>query len=95
MNQEENTKLYINNKSAQVLAKNLVFHEQNNHIDTRYHFIRQCIVKKEVELVHVKTQDQVVDIFIKPLKTKKQKVVSLSSVEVEFWGMSKELCELL
>ncbi|RDX96213.1 Cytosolic invertase 1, partial [Mucuna pruriens] len=33
-----------------------------------YHFIRECIVKKEVDLVHVKTQDQVADIFTKPLK---------------------------
>ncbi|RDX85285.1 hypothetical protein CR513_33561, partial [Mucuna pruriens] len=40
----------------------------NKHTDTRYHFIRECIVKKEVELVHVKIQDQVVDIFTKTLK---------------------------
>ncbi|RDX74894.1 hypothetical protein CR513_45295, partial [Mucuna pruriens] len=33
-----------------------------------YHFIRECIVKKEVELVHVKTQDQVTNIFTKLLK---------------------------
>ncbi|RDY06163.1 hypothetical protein CR513_09892, partial [Mucuna pruriens] len=68
MNQEESTKIHIDNKSAQILAKNLVFHEQSKHIDTRYHFIRECIIKKEVDLVHVNTQDQVVDIFTKPLK---------------------------
>ncbi|RDX73593.1 hypothetical protein CR513_46778, partial [Mucuna pruriens] len=33
-----------------------------------YHFIRECIMKKEVELVHVKTQDQVANIFTKSLK---------------------------
>ncbi|RDX69180.1 hypothetical protein CR513_51742, partial [Mucuna pruriens] len=69
MNQEESTKIHIDNKSAQILAKNSVFHERSKHIDTRYHFIRECIVKKEVELVHVKTQDQVADIFTKPLKS--------------------------
>ncbi|RDX78925.1 hypothetical protein CR513_40720, partial [Mucuna pruriens] len=41
---------------------------KNKHIDTRYYFIRECIVKKEVELVHVKTQDQVADIFTKSLE---------------------------
>ncbi|KHN00057.1 Copia protein, partial [Glycine soja] len=56
------------NRSAQELAKNPVFHERSKHIDTRYHFIRECITKKEVELTHVKTQDQVADIFTKPLK---------------------------
>ncbi|RDY02492.1 hypothetical protein CR513_14050, partial [Mucuna pruriens] len=37
------------NKSAQILAKNPVFHERSKYIDTWYHFIRECIVKKEVE----------------------------------------------
>ncbi|RDY09447.1 Copia protein, partial [Mucuna pruriens] len=68
MNQKESTKIHIDDKSAQILARNPVFHELSKHIDTRYHFIRECIVKKEVELVHVKTQDQVADIFTKPLK---------------------------
>ncbi|RDX79128.1 Golgin candidate 5, partial [Mucuna pruriens] len=66
--EKESTKIHIDNKSAQILAKSPVFHERSKHIDTRYHFIKECIVKKEVELVHVKTQDQVVDIFTKPLK---------------------------
>ncbi|RDY08990.1 hypothetical protein CR513_06716, partial [Mucuna pruriens] len=65
MKQEESTKIHIDNKSAQILAKNP---ERSKHIDIRYHFIRECIVKKEVKLVHVKTQYQVVNIFTKPLK---------------------------
>ncbi|RDX98957.1 Copia protein, partial [Mucuna pruriens] len=68
MNQEESTNIHIDNKSTQVLAKNPMFHEQNKHIDTRYHFNRECIIKKEVEQVHVKTQDQVANIFTKFLK---------------------------
>ncbi|RDX88365.1 hypothetical protein CR513_30057, partial [Mucuna pruriens] len=46
MNQEESTKIHIDNKFAQILTKN----------------------PKEVELVHVKTQDQVADTFTKSLK---------------------------
>ncbi|RDX71978.1 hypothetical protein CR513_48600, partial [Mucuna pruriens] len=63
MNQKESTKIYIDNKYAQILAKNSVFHERSKHIN-----IRECIVKKKVELVHVKTQDQVAAIFTKPIK---------------------------
>ena len=66
--QDEATKICIDNKSAQALAKNLVFHDRSKHIDTRYHFIRDCISKKEVKLEYVKTQDQIADIFTKPLK---------------------------
>ncbi|KAL4368367.1 hypothetical protein GQ457_05G028310 [Hibiscus cannabinus] len=66
--QEGPTKICIDNKSAQALAKNPVFHDRSKHIDTRYHFIREHIANKEVELKFVKTQDQVADIFTKPLK---------------------------
>ena len=66
--QDETIEISIDNKSTQALTKNPVFHEQNKRIDTRYHFIRECIAKKEVELKYVKTQDQVAAIFTKPLK---------------------------
>jgi hypothetical protein len=43
-------------------------HNRSKHIDTRYHFIRECIIKKEVQLKLVNTHDQVTDIFTNPLK---------------------------
>ena len=39
MLQEEATKIFVYNKSALALAKNLVFQDRSKHIDTRYHFI--------------------------------------------------------
>ncbi|XP_059638620.1 uncharacterized mitochondrial protein AtMg00810-like [Cornus florida] len=68
MLQKESTEIFVDNKSAIALAKNPVFHERSKHIDTRFHFIRECITKKEVELKFIKSQDQVADIFTKPLK---------------------------
>ncbi|PHT87616.1 hypothetical protein T459_09722 [Capsicum annuum] len=62
------TMICIDNKSAHALFKNSVYHDRSKHIDTRYHFIRECIVKKEVDLKYVKFHDQVADIFIKLLK---------------------------
>ncbi|KAH9751814.1 hypothetical protein KPL71_014449 [Citrus sinensis] len=50
------------------LSKNLVLHDQSKHIDTRYHFIRECIARKEVQIKYVKSQDQAANIFTKPLK---------------------------
>ena len=66
--QEEPTKIFVNNKSAIALAKNPVFHDRSKHIDTRYHYIRECVTKMDVQLEYVKTNDQVADIFTKPLK---------------------------
>ncbi|KAL0649156.1 hypothetical protein Bca4012_091847 [Brassica carinata] len=66
--QEEPTKIFVDNKSAIALAKNPVFHDRSKHIDTRYHYIRECVTKMDVQLEYVKTNDQVADIFTKPLK---------------------------
>ncbi|XP_057954001.1 uncharacterized mitochondrial protein AtMg00810-like, partial [Malania oleifera] len=59
------TKVYIDNRSAIAFAKNPVYHERSKHIDTRYHFIREHVKKKEVELISCKTYDQIADIFTK------------------------------
>ncbi|KAH9726094.1 hypothetical protein KPL70_008130 [Citrus sinensis] len=66
--QEEPTEICVDNKSTIALSKNPVFHDRSKHIDTRYHFIRECIARKEVQIKYVKSQDQAADIFTKPLK---------------------------
>ncbi|KAG6498129.1 hypothetical protein ZIOFF_046038 [Zingiber officinale] len=68
LSQEDSTKIYVDNKFAIALAKNPVFHERSKHIDTRYHFIRDCISKEEVKIEYVKSQDKVADVFMKSLK---------------------------
>lgn len=66
--QENSTEIFVDNRSAIALAKNPVYHERSKHIDTHYHFIREHVKQKEVELVHCKSYDQIADIFMKPLK---------------------------
>ncbi|KAE8671027.1 hypothetical protein F3Y22_tig00112000pilonHSYRG00251 [Hibiscus syriacus] len=61
------TVIHVDNKSAIELAKNPVNHERSKHIDVRFHFIRDHVKEGSVELVHVASQDQVADIFTKPL----------------------------
>jgi hypothetical protein len=36
-----------------------------------YHFIREKVIAKEIDLIHVSTEDQVADIFTKALGTDK------------------------
>ncbi|GJY57386.1 retrovirus-related pol polyprotein from transposon TNT 1-94 [Tanacetum coccineum] len=54
-------------KSAIDLAKNLVFHDRSKHVNTRYHFFRECIARKDVRVIHTMSEDQVANIFTKPL----------------------------
>ncbi len=38
-----------------------------------YHFIREKVLTKEIDLIHVSTEYQVIDIFTKALSTNKLK----------------------
>jgi hypothetical protein len=60
-------RLLVDNQSAIELAKNHVFHDRSKHIDTMYHYIGDCIEKDVLEVDHVRTDEQVVDILTKPL----------------------------
>ncbi|KAL5568196.1 hypothetical protein UlMin_024771 [Ulmus minor] len=55
MTQEDPTQICVDNKSAIALAKNPVFHDRSKHIDIRYHYIRECITRKDVQVEYVKS----------------------------------------
>ncbi len=65
--------IYCDNSSSILLVNNLVYHVRTNHIEVHYHFIREKILTKEIDFIHVSTEDQVVDIFTKALSTNKLK----------------------
>ena len=64
---EASVKLFMDNVSAIALSKNPVHHDRSKHIDTKYHFIRECIEEGKVEVEHVGTASQLADIFTKAL----------------------------
>jgi len=49
--------LLVDNKSAIELSKNPMHHDMSKHIDTRFHYIRECIEKGVVSADHVGTED--------------------------------------
>lgn len=57
----------VDNKSTIALSKNPVHHDRSKHIDTRFHFVRDCVDKGEVDVDHVNTKDQLADILTKAL----------------------------
>jgi beta-xylosidase len=58
----------VDNSLVIALNKNLVFHDRSKHIDIQFHYLRDYIINKEVEVKDVKIQYQVTYIFTKPLK---------------------------
>lgn len=63
--------LYIDNKSTIDLEKKPVFHGRSKHIDTRYHFIRECVKRKEIVVKHISSEMQRADVLTKALSTVK------------------------
>jgi hypothetical protein len=59
--------LFCDNESAIKLANNLVQHSRTKHIDIRHYFLRDHEAKGDIELYHVNTESQLVDIFLKSL----------------------------
>ncbi|GJX23332.1 hypothetical protein Tco_0227777 [Tanacetum coccineum] len=55
------------NTSAIAILNNPVLHSRTKHIDIRYHFIRDHILKGDIELHFIPTQYQLANIFTKPL----------------------------
>ncbi|KAL0448574.1 UNVERIFIED_CONTAM: Retrovirus-related Pol polyprotein from transposon RE1 [Sesamum latifolium] len=75
--QDGATKIMKDNKSAIALAKNRMFHERSKHIDAKFHFIRDCIATKEIEVEYIKTLDQVADIFTKASRRQTQQLIEM------------------
>jgi hypothetical protein len=59
--------LLVDNKSAIALAKNPILHDRSKHIDTKYHYIRDCIVEGRIKVEYVDTARQLGDILTKSL----------------------------
>lgn len=57
----------VDNKSAISLCKNPMLHDRSKHIDTKFHFIRDCVDQKWVEVEYIRSEEQLADILTKPL----------------------------
>lgn len=57
----------VDNQSAINLANNPVNHQRSKHIDVRYHFIRDEIQRGNICLFYVQSNENVADIFTKPV----------------------------
>jgi hypothetical protein len=62
--------LLFDNESAIRMAENPVEHSRTKHIDIRHHFLRDHQQKGDIEVFHVSTENQLADIFTKPLDEK-------------------------
>ncbi|GKV06529.1 hypothetical protein SLEP1_g18413 [Rubroshorea leprosula] len=68
LNQHAATSIYCDNSSTIKLSRNPVLHGTSKHIHVRYHFLCNLVEDGTIELTYCRTEDEVADIFTKPLK---------------------------
>ena len=59
--------IWCDNTSALALASNPVFHGRTKHIEVDYHFVREKVVRGDISIQFISTDDQIADLFTKAL----------------------------
>nr|GEW97226.1 retrovirus-related Pol polyprotein from transposon TNT 1-94 [Tanacetum cinerariifolium] len=91
----EKVPIFYDNTSVIEISNNPVLHSRTKHIDIKYHFTRDHILKGDIELHFIPTHYQLADIFTKPLDepTFKRLIVELGyNREIEVKGTLKKNC---
>lgn len=77
-------------QSAIAITENQKFSHRTKHIDTKYHFVREAVEKKLIELVYHPTATNIADMMTKPLGGNKiRELRELAQLKTEDYGASR------
>jgi len=60
-------KIFNDNKSAHHISNNPAINNRTKHIDIKYHFIRNAVLERKIQIKYLDTKSMPADIFTKPL----------------------------
>lgn len=73
--------IFCDNQSTIELSKNAVLHKKSKHIDIRFHFTRELVERKEIEVTYLSTDQMLADILTKSLPKIKHQTKMCSYVK--------------
>ena len=59
--------IHYDNQSCVNMSINLVQHDRMKHVEIKYHYVREMVQRRAVELRYVPIDEQIVDVLTKPL----------------------------
>ena len=65
----KSTLIYKDNQSTICMAKNQQYHGRAKHIDIKFHYIREQVEKKTIQLEYCESNNMVVDMLTKALQS--------------------------
>ena len=68
---EANTQRLWHSSEASATLLRQRKHSKTKHLEIRHHFLRDHVVKEDIDIIHVNTEEQLADIFTKPLDEKR------------------------
>ena len=63
----DTTVILCDNQSCIKMTENPMLHDRSKHIEIRYFYIQDMMQKGAIKLEYVSTDEQVVDVLMKPL----------------------------
>jgi hypothetical protein len=67
MEEGEPTEISVDNQEAIAISHNPVFHGKTKHFNIKLYFLREVQKNGDVKLIYCKSEDQLSDLFTKPL----------------------------
>lgn len=63
--------LWCDNLGATYVSANPVFHARAKHVEIDFHFVRERVARKQLDIRFIPSNDQLANGFTKPLSTQK------------------------